>query len=96
VDAFERLRQYQQLADALAGAATREQLVDCAKFLALNLAQYQTRYGVLPMTGSWDFLGTDEMSEAQAAHVSAGLENFVGMLGNIMQGLDDNSPETVQ
>lgn len=42
---FERFRKYYQLADQLIDGSTKEQLAECARVLALNLAYYQIRFG---------------------------------------------------
>ena len=38
-------QQYYRLADALIENASKEQLAECARLLALNLAHYQGLYG---------------------------------------------------
>jgi len=45
LDRFERLY---CLADKLIGKASKAALADAARILALNLAQYQAKYGKLP------------------------------------------------
>ena len=39
------LQQYYRLADILIEQASKEQLAECAKLLALNLAHYQGKFG---------------------------------------------------
>ncbi|SFH58363.1 hypothetical protein SAMN05216299_12621 [Nitrosospira sp. Nsp14] len=41
--------QYYKLADMLIQKATKEQLAECARLLALNLAHYKARHGKLPL-----------------------------------------------
>lgn len=41
--------QYYKLADILIEKANKEQLAECARLLALNLAHYQGKYGEMPL-----------------------------------------------
>ena len=41
--------QYYKLADMLIEKATKEQLAECSRLLALNLAHYKARHGELPL-----------------------------------------------
>lgn len=49
------LKAYMQLADQLVEHATKEQLGECARILALNVAHYASRYGELPWEERLDF-----------------------------------------
>jgi len=42
-------QQYYSLADALIANASKEQLAECARLLALNLALYQGKFGEMPL-----------------------------------------------
>ena len=42
-------QQYYRLADILIEQASKEQLAECARLLALNLAHYQGRFGEMPL-----------------------------------------------
>lgn len=43
------LQQYYRLADILIEQAGKEQLAQCARLLALNLAHYQGKFGEMPL-----------------------------------------------
>ena len=43
------LREYYTLADRLIDQSSKEELAECARLLALNLAHYQGKYGELPV-----------------------------------------------
>jgi hypothetical protein len=47
--AFDTLKVYMRLADELVANASKEQLGECARILALNVAHYASRYGELPI-----------------------------------------------
>ena len=46
------------LADHLAGTATRDQLAETARLLALSLAHYQLRFGEVPLERFEELLRT--------------------------------------
>lgn len=43
------LGQYYKLADQLIERSSKEEIAECAKLLALNVAHYQSKYGELPL-----------------------------------------------
>jgi hypothetical protein len=72
------------LADQLVANATKEEVVESAKMLALNVAHYASRYGDLPMEEHLDFLQVTDLTEERAQLIIQGLETFVGVLGNAL------------
>jgi hypothetical protein len=65
--------------------ASKDQLAECARLLALNVAHYASRYGELPIEEHLDFLHVENLNEQQAKFVQRGMETFVGVLGNAME-----------
>ena len=84
-ETFASLKVYMTLADQLVASATKDDLAECARILALNVAHYAGRYGELPIEEHLDFLHVDSLSDEQARFVRQGLETFVGVLGNVME-----------
>jgi hypothetical protein len=82
-------KQYYQLADRLIKQATKEQLAECARLLALNLAHHQSLHGEIPLDETLALLEVTEPNEAQAQLLTDGMENFVGVLGNVCSGLGE-------
>jgi hypothetical protein len=80
-------QQYYRLADALIENASREQLAECARLLALNLAHYQGLYGEVPLDEVQAALDVSEPNDDQVILLARGMENFVGVLGNVLSGL---------
>ena len=80
-------RQYYRLADALIEGASKEQLAECARLLALNLAHYQGLYGEMPLEDTLTVLSVSEPNEDQSSLLARGMENLVGVLGNVLSGL---------
>lgn len=83
-----RYRQYTEIADQLIEIADKEQLAECARLLALNVAHYEMKFGALLLD---DVLATTQSgspNDQQAELVAKGMETMVGVLGNVMQGFD--------
>lgn len=81
--------EYNKLAERLIDEATKEQLAECANLLALNLAHYQGKYGEIPLEETLATLAAGTPNEAQAKMLTDGMEILVGLLGNVMSGLDE-------
>jgi hypothetical protein len=80
-------QQYYKLADALIENASRGQLAECARLLALNLAHYQELYGEVPLNEMQAALDTSEPNDDQVILLARGMENLVGVLGSVLSGL---------
>ncbi len=81
--------QYNKLADMLIAQASKEQVAECARLLALNVAHYQMKFGELPLEGTLALLDTDKLSDDQALMLASGLECLVGVLGTVCSGLGE-------
>jgi hypothetical protein len=81
--------QYYKLADMLIMQANKEQLAECARLLALNLAHYQGKYGELPLEETLAMLDADKPNDDQAKLLAKGMENLVGVLGSVCSGLGE-------
>jgi hypothetical protein len=81
-------QQYYALADQLIEQSSKEAVAECARLLALNLAHYEMRYGALPLDDTLAALSAAEPNDDQAEMLARGMENFVGVLGNVLSGLD--------
>ena len=71
----------------LIGKATKEQVAECGRLLALNLAHYQAIHGEIPLDDTLAMLDMAEPNEAQVKLVTDGMQNLVGVLGNVCSGL---------
>ncbi len=81
--------QYYKLADTLIKQASKEQLAECARLLALNLAHYQGKFGEVPLEETLAILDATEPNEEQAKLLTDGMVNLVGVLGNVCSGLGE-------
>jgi len=82
-------KQYYKLADLLVEQSSKEQLAECARLLALNLAHYQSLYGEMPLEDTLAVLGATEPNDEQAVLLTDGMEIFVGLLGGVLSGLGE-------
>lgn len=82
-------QQYYKLANVLIGQASKEQVAECARLLALNLAHYQGLYGEVPLNETLAIVGASEPNDDQAKLLTEGLEILVGVLGNVISGLGE-------
>jgi hypothetical protein len=80
--------QYYKLADMLIAQASKEQLAECARLLALNLAHYQTKYGDLPLDEMHAMTSASGPNDGQSELLALGMENLVGILGTVCSGMD--------
>ena len=84
------LQQYYTLADRLIEQSSKEELAECARLLALNLAHYQGKYGELPPDETLVMLDATEPNDAQLELLVTGMETLVGLLGNVMSGVGED------
>lgn len=82
-------QQYYKLADLLIEQASKEQLAESARLLALNLAHYQGLFGEVPLDDVLAALDASEPNDNQAKLLADGMENLVGILGNVLSGLGE-------
>lgn len=83
-----RFQKYLTLADQLASAATKEDLAECARLLAINIAHYESVHGALPLDETLKMAYSDNPNQAQIDLITRGMETMVGVLGGIVQGFE--------
>jgi hypothetical protein len=91
--AYGRLAQLAKLTDKMIDDASRGALVEAARLLAIQVGQYQRKFGALPLDESIELLETRALSEEQASRVADGLEQLALALATVK---DDAKPPTVQ
>lgn len=84
-----KYRQYSEIADQLIEIADKEQLAECARLLAMNVAHYEMKYGVMLLEEILVATQSGKPNEQQAELMAKSTETLVGMLGNVMQGFDN-------
>lgn len=83
-----KYRQYSEIAEQLIKIADKEQLEECARLLAMNVAHYEMKYGALLLDEVLATTQSGKPNDQQAELMAKGTETLVGMLGNVMQGFD--------
>ena len=79
------------MADRLIADASKDDVAEAARLLALNVAHYQLKYGALPINDFADMLRAQTIDPETAKLLSAGMQNLVGVLGQVL-GLADEGP----
>ena len=79
--------QYYKLADQLIEKSSKEDIAECARLLALNVAHYQSKHGELPLNETLAMIGMTKPNEAQVQLMADGMEVLVGVLGSVSSGL---------
>lgn len=82
-------QQYYKLADELIAGASKEQVAECARLLALNLAHYQGLYGEIPLDDTLSAINANEPNDDQVSMLVNGMEILVGVLGGVLSGLGE-------
>ena len=75
-----------ELTDMLISKATKDQLAECARLLALNLAHHQTSHGEVPIGQTLALLRTSEPNEEHLNLLIDGMVNLIGVLLNVCDG----------
>lgn len=68
--------------------ASKEDIAECARILAINTAHYESVYGALPLDETLAVAYADEPNQAQIDLMARGMETLVGVLGGIVQGFE--------
>lgn len=80
---------YLTLADQLIDSSTKEEIAECARLLALNVAHYQSKYGDLPLDETLAMIGITKPNPVQLQLMTDGMEVLVGVLGSVVTGLGE-------
>ena len=90
---YGRLAELTKLTDRMTAEASKEAIVAAARLLALQVGQYQRKFGALPLEDAMELLETKPLGEEQAGWVADGLENLAVAVASVK---DDERPPTVQ
>ena len=84
---------YAHAADELMVKATKDQLADVARLLALNIGWYHERYGDVPQEELLAMVRADDLTEDGKRLLLHGMENLVSALAEVMGYADDGDEE---
>lgn len=82
-----RFAQYLKLSDQLIEKVGKDDIAECARLLALNVAHYQSKFGELPLEETLAMIGMTKPNEEQLQLMANGMEILVGVLGNVVAGI---------
>ncbi len=77
------------LADQLLEKASKDDIAETARLLAVNLSHYQLKYGELPVEETQAMLDIEKPNAEQTDILVNGMMNLIGMLGNVVMDLDE-------
>ena len=80
--------QYNKLVDLLIEKVSKEDLAECARLLAMNVAHYQSKYGELPLDEKLALIGMTKPNVEQIQLMTDGIEILVGVLSNVVVGIE--------
>lgn len=83
--------EYMKIEAELMKLATKDDVLEAARLLALNLAHYELKFGEMPLDDVLATLASDHPNEEQVELLNKGMQNLIGILGNQIQGLDERT-----
>jgi hypothetical protein len=92
MNAPEDFAAYARIADELIEKATKEQVADVARLLALNIGYYQERYGDVPQEEFLRLVRVQTLDEKTQALLLHGMQSLASALAEVM-GLTDAGQE---
>ena len=84
---------YLQAADELIARASREELADVARLLALNIGYYHAKYGDVPQEKLLQMTRAETLNEDGQRMLLHGMQNLVSVLATVMNLIEDDLPE---
>lgn len=81
-----RLTEYINPADYLTDVSSKAELAECARLLAMNVAQYKQRFGEVRLEDSLNALYAADLTPEITQLVADGMEELVGVPGAVRNG----------
>lgn len=85
---MEKFKQVLSLSDQLINVASKDDLAECARLLAINLAHYESVFGSLPLDETLEVAYSEKPNQSQINLMVKGMETLLGVLGGIVQGFE--------
>lgn len=93
---FQEFRAYWQLSEEMIADATKEDLAEVARILALQAAHYARKYGETPLPDLNHLLTSSLQDEASIALMRDGTEALVGVLAMVTGAVGTDMDERLQ
>jgi len=95
-DTLAEFKAYWKLSEELVEKATKEQLAETARILALQSAHYARKHGELPLPSLFELLKTTQLDRAKTGLLRDGTQAFVGVLAVVVGGIEDEADSPMQ
>lgn len=88
---MEKFKRTLQLSDQVINIASKEDLAECARLLAINIAHYESVFGALPLDDTLEMAYSEQPNQDQINLITKGMETLLGVLSGIVQGFEQKS-----
>lgn len=85
---MEKFKQTLQVCDQLINIVTKDDLAECVRLLAINIAHYESVHGALPLDETLEMAYAEEPNQAQIDLMTRGMDTVIGILSGIVQGFE--------
>jgi len=89
MNALAEFKDYYKRLDEMIAESTKEDLAECARLLALNVAHYKSKYGELPLEEHQAMLETQEIDEGLAKLLASGILEMTMTLATVTGRLEE-------
>ena len=89
MSSLSELSQLYDLTDQLIEKASKDDIAETARLLAVNLSHYQMKFGELPLDETMAMIDVENPNAEQTEMLANGMKNLIGLLGNVVMGLDE-------
>ena len=76
---FERFVAYLTISDKMIDQASKENVADTARVLALHLAHYRAKHGAIPLKNSFELLLSESLTDKQTVELADGFEVLIAV-----------------
>ena len=80
---YERFAAYLTIADKMIEQASKEDVTETARILALHLAHYRAAHGEIPLKKSFDLLLTETLTDEQAGELADGFGVLIAVMKTV-------------
>ena len=86
---MEKFKEYYKTLEQMIAESSKEDLAECARLLALNVAHYKSKYGELPLEEHQAMLETQEIDEDLAKLLASGMLEITMTLATVTGRLEE-------
>ena len=84
-----KFKEYYKTLDQMIAQSSKEDLAECARLLALNVAHYKSKYGELPLEEHQAMLEANDIDEALAKLLVSGMLEMTMTLATVTGRLEE-------